>query len=81
MTCSERVSQWTATVSRQRIPPSQSPTGQRVGLVEPGDGAGTQLRIESGERVAGPVAGSTRRDAAPAVNLGMKLLISLQLFC
>src|SRR5260221_7638526 len=47
--------------------PSQSPTSHRVGSVEPGDGSGTQLRIESGERLARPAPGATGRDAATTV--------------
>src|SRR5579859_3567487 len=49
------------------VPPSQSPASKCIGAVEPGNGAGTQLRIKSGERVARHVPGPTRRDAAPAV--------------
>src|SRR6266568_2389999 len=47
--------------------PSQSSTSHGVGSVESGDGPGTQLWIESGERLARPAAGSTGRDAAPAL--------------
>src|SRR5712691_1585533 len=45
----------------------ESSPSQRVGLMESGDGAGTQLWIESGERVAGVAAGSIGRDAAAAL--------------
>src|SRR5260221_2189359 len=47
--------------------PSQSATSHRVGSVEPGDGSGTQLRIESGERLARPAPGATGSDAATTV--------------
>jgi len=45
----------------------ESPSSGGVSLVEPGDGLGAQLWIESGERLACPVAGATGRDAAPAL--------------
>src|SRR6266496_3392326 len=54
------------------IAPSQSPPSQGVGPVEPGDGPGPQLRIESGERVARPAAGTTGRDPAATLT-GMVL--------
>ncbi|MGZ3609758.1 MAG: hypothetical protein ACXVBU_06805 [Ktedonobacteraceae bacterium] len=45
----------------------ESPASGGVSVVEPGNGPGTQLWLESGERFAGAVAGTTGRDAAPAL--------------
>src|SRR5215471_5070096 len=50
----------------------KSSTSRSPGTVEPGDGLVTQLWLESGERVAGPVAGSTGR-CIPATLAGMVL--------
>src|SRR5438270_7094226 len=54
-------------VDRERVKPlapPESPTSDRVGPVEPGDGLGRQLWLESGEHLARPAAGSEGRDAA-----------------
>src|SRR5207247_1058721 len=57
-------------VDRNRVKPLpalESPPSGGLSFVEPGDGLVAQLWIESGERFAGPAAGSTGRDAAPTV--------------
>src|SRR2546421_3852058 len=43
----------------------ESPASGGLSLVEPGNGLGAQLWLESGERLACPAAGTTGRDAAP----------------
>src|SRR5712692_3471834 len=53
-------------------PAPQSPTSRGVGPVEPGDGLGRQWWLESSERLAGPAAGATGRDAAATLT-GMVL--------
>src|SRR6266571_4559156 len=45
----------------------ESPASGGLSLVEPGNGLGAQLWLESGERLACPAAGSTGRDAAPTL--------------
>ena len=49
------------------LPALESSTSGGLSLVEPGDGLGAQLWIESGERLTGVGAGATGRDAAPAL--------------
>src|SRR6266566_1854630 len=45
----------------------ESSTSGGFSLVEPGDGLGAQLWLESGERLARPTAGSTGRDTPPTL--------------
>ena len=49
------------------LPALESSASGGVSVVEPGDGLGAQVWLESGERLAGPVVGSTGRDAAPTL--------------
>ena len=71
MTCSERVSQWTETVSRQ-LPHLSCPQANVLALWSLGMVLARSCRLWSGERVARVAAGSIGRDAA-ATLAGMVL--------
>src|SRR6266487_1831746 len=49
------------------LPALESPASGGLSLVESGNGLGAQLWLESGERLTGPAAGATGRDAAPTL--------------
>jgi len=57
-------------MDRERVKPlaaCESPPSGGLSLVEPGDGLIAQLWLESAERLAGPAAEPSARDAAPTL--------------